>query len=195
MLLAGCGGDSTAGTSPPSTTTSSPTTHSSRPKTTSSAPTTSSASPTSGADPAPKTDPSIPAAARAHTPAGAEAFVRYFIERLNVAWTVPRAGILSPLCQASSKACAAFERDAARLTAEGHRYDGDPVTVEFIGALDYPGPNKLDVLANVVQERRSEIDAAGRTYVTDKRKILRFNFELLYTAQTWSVSSIRKIMK
>ncbi|MHB8275187.1 MAG: DUF6318 family protein [Dermatophilaceae bacterium] len=183
-LLAGCGGDAKPGASSSSTSTSSPTA--------TPAPTTPSASPTTTASPT--TDPNIPAAARAHTPAGAEAFVRYFVERLNVAWTAPVAGILSPLCQATSKACAANEKTATRLVKEGHRYDGNPVTIKVIAALDSASPNHLDVLANVVQERRSEIDAAGKTYATDERKDLRLDFELLYTGQAWSVASTR-IMK
>ena len=68
------------------------------------------------------------------------------------------------------------------------------MTVKLIAALDSAGTNRLDVLANVVQERRSEIDAAGKTYVTDERKDLRLDFELLYTGQAWSVAST-KIMK
>ena len=175
MLLAACGGDAKPGASSSSTPTSSPTT---------------TAPPTVS----PTTDPNIPVAARAHTPAGAEAFVRYFIERLNVAWTGPQVGILPPLCQASSKACAAYETTATRLTTQGHRYDENPVTIKAIGALDSASPNHLDVVANVVQEPRSEIDAAGKTIVTDKRKDLRLDFELLQTSQAWSVASI-KIMK
>jgi hypothetical protein len=182
ILLAGCSGDTKPDPSSSSTTGSSP-------ATTTPAPTT--ASPTTAS---PTPDPNIPAAARAHTPAGAEAFVRYFIERLNIAWTAPRAGILSPLCQASSKACAAYEKTAARLTTQRHHYDGPPVTIGFVGALDSASLNHLDVVANVVQERRSEIDAAGKTYVTDKRQNLRLDYELLYTGQAWSVASV-KIMK
>jgi len=175
MLLAACGGDAKPGASSSSTSTSSPTT---------------TAPPTVS----PTTDPNIPVAARAHTPAGAEAFVRYFYERLNVAWTAPSAGILSPLCQPSAIACAANEKTATRLVSEGHRYDGNPVTVKVIAALGSTSTNRFAVLANVVQERRSEIDATGKTYVTDDRKDLRLNFELLYTGQAWSVAST-KIMK
>jgi len=183
MLLAGCGGDgkpqasssSTASTSP--TTTAAPITP---------APTTSTASQT--------TDPNIPAAARAHTIAGAEAFVRYFIERWNVAWTGPHTGILFPMCQASSNACTALEKSAARLTNAGHRYDGSPVTIRYIGVLDATNPDKYEVLANLVQERRNEIDGAGKIYVTDKRKDFRVQFVLVNTDQGWLVSSL-KLMK
>ena len=173
MLLAGCSGDAKPGASSSSTSTSSPTT---------------TAVPTSTASPT--TDPNIPVAARAHTPAGAEAFVRYFFERLDVAWTAPRAGILSPLCLPSAIACAAFEKTATRLADEGHRYDGNPVTITFIGALDSTTANKIDVLANVVQESRREIDGAGKVLVTDKRKNLRFDFALSYSDGVWSISSI-----
>jgi len=175
ILLAACGGGAKPDAS--STRTS--------PSTSTPAPTVSVSSTT-----APTIDPNIPAAARAHTPAGAEAFVKYFFERLNVAWTAPRAGILSPLCQASAIACTAFEKTATRLTNAGHHYDGNPLTIGFIGPLGVPSTEQLGVLAIVVQEPRREIDAAGKTFVTDKRKDLRFDFELLYIGQGWSVSSI-----
>jgi hypothetical protein len=181
IVLGGCGGDSKPQASS-SNTGSSPAT---------AVTPTTSASPKSKATQA--TDPNIPAAARAHSPAGAEAFVRYFFEQLNVAWRVPRAGILAPLCQASAIACAGFEKDATRLVKEGHRYDGNPVTIKYIGTTNATNRNKYDVLANVVQERRSEIDATGKAIVIDQRKDLRFHFVLLYVGQAWSVLSLKLV--
>ena len=182
LLLSGCGGDSKPTASSSNTTTASPTT--------TAAPTTT-ASPTTTTR---TTDPNIPAAARAHTPAGAEAFVRYYVERWNLAWTGPHSGILSPLCQASSKSCAANEETATRLKKMGHRYDGNPVTIKFIGVLDATNVNKYEVLANLVQERRNEIDSAGKVYVTDTRKDFRVQFLLVNTGQGWFISSL-KLMK
>ena len=83
VLLAGCGGDSQPQASPSSNIGSSPTT---------TAPPTTTASPTSPASRAP--DPNIPASARAHTPAGAEAFVRYFYKQVNIAGSSDLAGHL-----------------------------------------------------------------------------------------------------
>jgi hypothetical protein len=183
ILLSGCGGSNKTDASRSSTANTSP---ASTAAPTSSAPTTSVASRT--------TDPNIPAAARAHSTAGAEAFVRYFIERWNVAWTGPRPGILSPLCQSSSNACTALERSAARLTNAGHHYDGNPVTIKFIGVLDAKNPKGYEVLANLVQERRNEIDGAGKIYVTDQRKDFRVQFVLMDTGQGWFISSL-KLMK
>jgi hypothetical protein len=179
ILLTACGG----GAKPDPSSSFSTTTSTSAP--------TVSVSPTTAG---PTIDPNIPAAARAHTPAGAEAFVRYFIERVNLAWTGPRAGIVAPLCQASSKACAAYEKEATRLAKEGHRYDGNPVTIKFIGVLDATKTTKYEVLANLVQERRSQIDGAGKIYVTDTQKNLRLDFALLYADLGWSVATI-KIMQ
>jgi hypothetical protein len=184
MLLAGCGaGEPDA--SPSSSAASSPS---------STATPSKAASPTStAATPSPTTDPNIPAAARAQTPAGAEAFVKFFIQRSNEAWTGPHAGILSPLCQASAIACTGLEKDATRLAKEGHRYDGNPLSIKFIGVLDATNPNKYDVLANLVQERRSEIDDAGKVYITDKRKNLRSHFVLSYIGHAWSVTSLKLV--
>ncbi len=183
MVLAGCGGDTK-----PDASRSSP---ASSTRTATATPSTTAGPPTSAASPT--TDPNVPAAARAHTPAGAEAFTRYFFERSNAAWTGPQAAIMSPLCQPSAVACTALEKEAERLVKEGHRYDGNPITIKYIGVLDATNPIKYDVLANVVQERRSEIDRAGRIYVTDKRKDLRFHFVLSYIDQAWSVSSLKAV--
>jgi hypothetical protein len=182
LLLAGCGGTK------PDASPSSPATPAASPSTA------AAPAPTASPKATPKTDPNIPAAARAHTPAGAEAFTRYFINRWNVAWTVPRSGILSPLCQTSALACTAFERTATRLSKEDHRYDGNPVTIKFIGVIDRTGRNQLGVLANLVQERRSEIDRSGKVLLTDKREDFQLHFQLLYTTRGWSVSST-KVMK
>ena len=180
MLLTGCGGDSKPDASSSSTASPAPTSAS-----------TPSASPTPTVST--KTDPNIPAAARAHTPAGAEAFVKYFYSQLNIAWTTPRAGLLVPLCQTSSKACAAHEETAVRLAREGHRYNGNPLSIKYVGTLDATNPNEYQVLVTLVQERRSEIDKTGKIYVTDKRKDLRLTVELVYTGQAWSIATTKPV--
>jgi hypothetical protein len=178
MLLTACGGDTKPNASASNKTSSPATT--AAPK--------ASTSPTAVV--IRTTDPKIPAAARANTPAGAEAFVRYFIDRWNDAWTGPHSGVLSPLCGTSSKSCAALEKTATRLTNAGHRYDGKPVTIKFVGASE-ASQGRASILANLRQERRSEIDTAGKTYVTDPRLDFRLVFDLAYTNKSWSVSSIK----
>ena len=46
--------------------------------------------------PSPTPDPNIPPPARAHTPAGAEAFTRYFFAQLNRSWSTADPSLLPP---------------------------------------------------------------------------------------------------
>ncbi|MHB8185903.1 MAG: DUF6318 family protein [Dermatophilaceae bacterium] len=173
-LLAGCGGDAKPGASSSSTSTSSPTT--------TAAPSTTTSSPT--------TDPNIPAAARAHTPAGAEAFVRYFYDQVNLAWATPKPGVLPRLCTASSKSCASFEATAVQLEAAGNHYDGLPVTTLSVTALDAPA-GRQSVLYKGRQERRNVVDASGRVISTDEEKSVSFEAALEWTPAGWKVFTIK----
>ena len=172
MLLAACAGDAKPGASSSSTSTSSLTT---------------TASPTTAS---PTTDPNIPVAARANTPAGAEAFVRYFFAQVNLAWTAPKTGALPRLCTTSSKSCASFEATAVQLKATGNHYDGLPVTTLSVTALDAPG-GRQSVLYKGRQEKRNVVDTAGRVISTDEQKLVSFEAALEWTPDGWRVFTIK----
>jgi hypothetical protein len=180
MLLAGCGGDAKPDTSSSSTPTSSSTT---------TAPTTT-APPTSAS---PTVDPNIPAAARAHTPAGAEAFVRYFYTQLNVAWTKPSSGLISTLSSPSCKSCAALEATSVDLVKKGHRYDGPPVTIVSVGNIGEVSPGHPEVLVRFTQERRNVIDSSGHVVLTDQRKQGKFVAALGWLSSGWSVETVKAL--
>jgi len=187
MLLTGCSGDTKSDASRSGATTSSPVS--------TAAVSTPSASPTptDAATPAVarrKTDPKMPAAARIHNPAGGLAFTRYFIERWNVAWSQPRAGILAPLCHPSSETCAVYEKTSARLVKQGRRLDGDPFTIKSIKILDDHNARRLELLAIMEQEPRNEIDRSGKVYRTEKRKTLPARFILIDDGRGWALSYI-----
>jgi hypothetical protein len=187
MVLAGCSGDTESDASRSSSTTSR--------AVSTAAPSTTSASPSPAETATPalpkrKTDPNIPAAARVHNPGGGLAFTRYFIERWNVAWSRPRAGILAPLCHPSSETCAVYEKTSARLVKQGRRLDGDPFTIKSIKILDENNARRLEVLAVLVQEPRNEIDRAGKIYRTEKGKPLPARFVLLDDGRGWALSYI-----
>lgn len=139
---------------------------------------------------APAIDPHIPTAARAHTPAGAEAFVRYFFTQVNQAWTEPSAGLITPLCEPTSKSCSALEATAVRLKSEGKKYAGDPVTTDSADALAQIY-DKQPVLFLGTQEQRNIVDSSNRTVSTDSRKQLRYEMTLVWTAEHWSIASIK----
>lgn len=183
VLLAGCSGDGEPDASRSSTPGSSPAT--------TAAPSTTSASPTTTTRVDPQLDPSIPAAARLPNHAGALAFVRYFIRRWNLTETGPRPGILTPLCLPSSEACAVYEKEAARLAKAGHRYNGTPITIKSMKIQDAPKARMVDILAVLVQEPSSEVDASGKVFRTAKKKDFGIRFVVLHTGKTWSVNFIQ----
>ena len=181
LLLSGCGGDSKPTASSSNTTTSSPTT-TSAPATTPS-PTTTTRT----------TDPNIPAAARAHTPAGAEAFVRYFYSQVNTAWSKPKAGLISSLSETTCKSCAALEGTAADLVKNGQHYDGPPVTIVSVAPMGEVDAGHPQILVLFTQEHRNVIDRAGHVVLTDQRKPGKFVATLSWSSRGWSVATVKAL--
>ncbi len=97
-----------AGTAPPSTVTGGP-----------------AGSPSTGAG-TPASWPELPAVARAHTPAGAEAFARYYFTARNYAWTRPDPTILTAISERGCKTCVNDVGFAAELQSRHQRYGGAP---------------------------------------------------------------------
>jgi hypothetical protein len=182
MLVAGCGGDNKPQASSSSAASSSPTT--------TAAPTTS-ASPAASAGPT--IDPNIPAAARAHTPAGAIAFVRYFYAQVNIAWSKPKAGLISSLSATTCKSCAALEGTAADLIKKGQHYDGPPVTIVSVDHLGEVVTGNPEILVQFTQEHRNVIDGAGHVALTDQRKPGKFVATLGWSSRGWSVATVKSL--
>jgi len=173
-LLTGCSGEAEPDPTSSTTSTSPPTT---------SAPTTSS----------PITDPNIPVAARAHTPAGAEAFVRHFYEQLNTAWTTPSKGLISTLSTSACKSCAALESTAADLVLHGQHYDGPPVTIVSVDSIGEATSGHPEVVVRFIQEHRSVIDSSGKVVLSDQRKEGKFVATLGWSTRGWSVETVKSL--
>ena len=181
MLLAGCGGDTKPNASPSSTAGSSPTT-------TTPAPTATPASPTSTAGP--KTDPNIPATARAHTPAGAEAFVRYFFAQLNRSWSSADPSLLPPLSEPGCKTCGAFTSSAASFRSKNQHYKGEVFSVTHIGALG-EGLKGQEVLVVGKQEPGAIVDQAGGVIKSSVRQAGKFLISLHWTGKGWNAVELQ----
>ncbi len=148
------------------------------------------ASPTGTAMPLP-TD--LPAAAREHSAAGAEAFVRFFYRQMNRAWTQPAAGLIPPLCLSSSKSCAGIERVASQLVRDRQHYDGDPLTISLVVPLGAGSPPTIAVDVQGRQEKRDVIDDQGKVVLTDLRKPAHFEVELVWLDDGWRVATIKGV--
>ena len=184
MLLAGCGGDPKAG-APKSTATGSPPTAS-----------TSAPKPTTTASPtiaAPKIDPNIPAAARAHTPEGAAALVRYFHGQLNLAWGEPRTGLLAPLSLPGCKTCSTLEGTAAKMVPKHERMATNTVRIDSAdpGATESNGDQTVVVTG--AQLKTSVIDSNGQKVRDIPADRLRLLVTTRWTTSGWRVGEIKVI--
>jgi hypothetical protein len=132
----------------------------------------------------------IPAAARAHTPAGAEAFVRYFIDRVNYAWMTPEAGVIDALSQPACKSCADLERTARELLSDKQRYDRPAAAVDSVTALSPGDDGHQTVLFVGAQTESNIVNSMGNVVSTDPGQPSRRVFVLEWCSTHWCVSRI-----
>jgi predicted lipid-binding transport protein (Tim44 family) len=178
MVLAACGGakpDSSAS------------------RTTGSPPTATATAPTTSASPTATADPNIPAAARAHTPAGAEAFVRYFYAQLNLAWSKPQAGLISGLSSPTCKTCSNFEEEAAKSVAKNERVVGQSIVLDTVGTSDASNPAKMTVLAIGYQPKTIVVDSSGKTVQTLQRESVRTLVTVQWHDVGWRLGEIQSV--
>ncbi|WP_367652430.1 DUF6318 family protein [Intrasporangium sp.] len=189
-VLAGCGSGSpdpaSTGAVPTVASSSAPTGAATSSGTTSSTP---PATPTS----AKPTIEGLPEAAKARTRAGANEFVRYYFEKLNEAWSVPRTDVLPGFALVSCKTCANYQKTAVGLAAEGERYRGDMVVTTAIDGLGENGPGdpKYTVIAAFKQMPVERVDSnSGRVVstVTAKEGAV---FVYLTYRDRWLISGIQ----
>ncbi|WP_353889963.1 DUF6318 family protein [uncultured Arsenicicoccus sp.] len=149
-------------------------------------PTTGPAAPSSPAT----TTAATPAAARAHTPEGAEAFTHYWVQTINGAW---RAGAGRPILELSTPACESCKQlaaDADRFTHEKKRLRSDPlklVSVTRAGA-DQSGRERFIVVTR--QLPAPVLNPDGTIFQTLAEVENRSDVALAYTPAGWRVAEI-----
>ena len=60
--------------------------------------------------------PPLPEEATENTPEGAEAFIRYYVDVVNEAYTTPRTGLIPPLSDPDCIACIEMENRVAEMS-------------------------------------------------------------------------------
>lgn len=170
------------------------------PAPTSASPSTSSTaspspSPSGSASPTPsptETGPDIPAAARKKTDAGAEAFVKYFFDQFNVAWTKPEPGLIKSLSDPECQFCKKTEDTAKFLAKEGQKYKSDPAT--FVSAEVFGGASESEQFTDVrlTQNRVDIVDRDGKVVATDPKKALHYYVTLRWSGDRWRLLELEK---
>jgi Family of unknown function (DUF6318) len=156
-------------------------------------PSATSGSPSPSVSPSPSTSPpvEIPAAAREKSDQGAEAFVRYFFDQVNTAWTTPRAGLIVALSDEGCQFCLKSEADAADLVRAGERYASAPITVGSVTVLSGAAPKGQSFVRTSATQNRVDVLGKGNAVVrSDKKKALRLTTGLIWKGGQWYVYEV-----
>ncbi len=154
-----------------------------------------SASPSASSSPSPtpsSTGPDIPAAARAHTPAGAEAFLRFYFDQINVAYMKPQPRLLSSLSTPDCEFCRRSEATAAELAKARQRYSTRPVSVKTASSFGGAPAGGQYLHLVFVQHGAKVVDSAGVVVDTDSRLTAEANAALRWEAGAWKLQGIEK---
>jgi hypothetical protein len=164
------------------------------PATTSPSASVTSASPSpSASSPSPTASPSvdIPAAAREKSDKGAEAFVRYFFDQVNLAWTKPQAGLVTALADSGCQFCLKTEGDTEDLVRTGQRYKSQPIPLTSATVLSGAAPSGQSfVRTNATQNRVDVLDASNAVVRTDSKKELQLMTGLIWKGGRWFVYEV-----
>lgn len=126
--------------------------------TTTAQPTTMTPTPTATVDPV---IAKIPAAARSHSRAGAEAFGRFYMEQVNQAFTQADPNALVGLARPTCKTCSSFLAGAKELRAKGIHHQGVSITVEGSPANAYSS-NRAVIQIFVTQHSVPVVDKENK---------------------------------
>lgn len=127
----------------------------------------------------------VPPEAKAHTRAGAEAFIEYYIETVNLAWNTPDATLLRGLADTKCSFCKRLTATATELERSGERYAVSTAKGTNFGAIsgDYPGE---EVFSMSLREGEAQIvDSKGvvvRTMPASRNETV---IGLDWTAEGW----------
>lgn len=133
----------------------------------------------------------IPAAAKAHTPAGAEAFTRYFMDQVAVAWTKPQVGAITSLSEPDCRACAAFEKTAHDYVTTGTRLAHAPTSIAWLGA-GTSVEGKQSVSFRGTQVANQVVRPGGEVAARIPKVDLKAEVLLTPTADGWRVYEMAK---
>jgi hypothetical protein len=132
----------------------------------------------------------IPEAARAHTKAGAEAFVKFYMDQANRAWVEPNATLLPALSDSGCLSCKSIQQTAAALVRDGQHYVSDPVTVTRVAAFGRAPKGQQYVRLLMIQHKVEVVDSTGKVVSTDPRESLARTAGVIWEGTSWRMYDI-----
>jgi hypothetical protein len=175
LVLTGCQAEAAPGPEPTNASSPAPSgspTSSPTGSTSTGASTSSAVGPTSTGSALP-TIAGLPEAAKHRTAEGANAFVRYYFERMNEIYQDPEEGVLTAFGRKGCKACAVNEDVVGKLLRNGDRFASDRVTSLSITGFgeNLPTDKRYTVSAQMDQTGAKVVDSrTEETVHTDEVK-------------------------
>ena len=177
-VLSGCDSEAaTPGASSPSSAVSSA----------SPSPSASSPSPSASASPS----VAIPPAARVKSDKGAEAFVRYFFDQVNQAWTSPQAGLVPALADSGCQFCLKTESDAQALVNAQSGTKSQPISLKAVTVLSGAAPAGQSFVRTDATQNLTDVLGADNAVVrSDSKKELQLMTGLIWKGGRWFVYEV-----
>ena len=135
--------------------------------------------------------PTVPAAARANTSAGAEAFARFYLELVNEAWMRPDPDLLRPYVLSSCRTCANDIRTAADLRRRGQRYGGKAASLGTSVVAPEHARGQRTVQIVMRQLRQHIYDKQGRVVERVPSSTAVVEVTVSRASDLWRVNTIR----
>lgn len=135
------------------------------------------------------TGPVIPEAARQQTDAGAEAFIRYYIEQSGLAWTRADPSLLDGLATSRCVTCSNLRDTAAELKSQRRRYTSMPIRVDRVERL-FGTRTRVVFELQLTQPAVSVVTADGDVVDRQDRWVLERAARVVWTEGRWQVDGI-----
>jgi hypothetical protein len=126
-----------------------------------------------------------PAAARAQTVAGGQAFVEYYYATLNSVLQTPKVGVLPELAVPSCEFCKNNEKLVGQLVAGEDRYDSNPIQVVGLAPMDGAPNNQQYYSATSNQVGAWIIDKSGKKLQRDKQAAQPISIAVVWGNGVW----------
>lgn len=134
----------------------------------------------------------VPDEAKRHTRAGAEAFARYYLDMVNLAWQEPRPAALAGLGTPACAFCRNGISEARHLKTSNSRYTTPPIRVgDFQPASSANADESFDV--SVIQLAAKVVDDNGDVVKEYKEEPGVLQIRLQWSASQWALLSGKKV--
>lgn len=135
----------------------------------------------------------VPAAARAHNAAGAEAFARFFLNLTNESWLAEHNPVQRQLTSPTCRTCGKFSETSSTLADDRLHYDGPPMSLGDAVRMPESTKDNSVVQFVFVQNKRLIVDVAGHVIREVPRRTALSQWEISWTSGAWRVDEIKVV--